>query len=54
MDGTTAPYKEDLSKAQKYSDAVKQHDLRVRKHAVSMTSEESMINLFITTGKNFK
>ncbi|VDK78730.1 unnamed protein product [Litomosoides sigmodontis] len=42
MDGTTAPYKEDLSKAQKYSDAVKQHDLRVRKHAISTTSEENL------------
>ncbi|VDN07778.1 unnamed protein product [Thelazia callipaeda] len=32
IDGGTVPSKEDLLKAQKYSDAIKQHDLRLRKH----------------------
>lgn len=54
MDGTTTPYKEDLSKAQRYSDAVRQHDLRVRKHAFSTTPEDGAINLSINTEKNLE
>ncbi|KAM3717798.1 Ragulator complex protein [Dirofilaria immitis] len=40
MDGTATPCKEDLSKAQRYVDAVRQHDLRLRKHAFSTTPED--------------
>uniref|UniRef100_A0A915PTY8 Late endosomal/lysosomal adaptor and MAPK and MTOR activator 1 n=1 Tax=Setaria digitata TaxID=48799 RepID=A0A915PTY8_9BILA len=40
MDGTTTPCKEDLSKAQRYSDAIRQHDLRFRKHAVNAVPED--------------
>ncbi|CAG9539022.1 unnamed protein product [Cercopithifilaria johnstoni] len=40
MDGTTTPCKEDLSKAQRYSDAVRQHDLRIRKQALNTTAED--------------
>uniref|UniRef100_A0A0R3RQ48 Late endosomal/lysosomal adaptor and MAPK and MTOR activator 1 n=1 Tax=Elaeophora elaphi TaxID=1147741 RepID=A0A0R3RQ48_9BILA len=46
MDGTTTPYKEDLSKAQRYSDAIRQHDLRVRKHALNTTPEDDSCFLF--------
>ncbi|OZC12204.1 hypothetical protein X798_00725 [Onchocerca flexuosa] len=42
MDGTTTPYKEDLSKAQRYVDAVRQHDLRIRKHAFDATPEDGL------------
>ncbi|VDO10094.1 Josephin family protein [Brugia malayi] len=46
MDGTTAPYKEDLSKAQRYSDAVRQHDLRIRRHNLNTTAEDDLCLLF--------
>uniref|UniRef100_A0A1I7VWU1 Late endosomal/lysosomal adaptor and MAPK and MTOR activator 1 n=1 Tax=Loa loa TaxID=7209 RepID=A0A1I7VWU1_LOALO len=46
MDGATTPYKEHLSKAQRYSDAVRQHDLRVRKHAFNTTPEDDLCLLF--------
>ncbi|EFO20450.2 hypothetical protein LOAG_08039 [Loa loa] len=45
MDGATTPYKEHLSKAQRYSDAVRQHDLRVRKHAFNTTPEVRFVSL---------
>ncbi|KAL3984619.1 hypothetical protein ACH3XW_35270 [Acanthocheilonema viteae] len=46
MDGTTTPYKEDLSKAQRYSDAIRQHDLRVRKRALNTTAENDLCLLY--------
>lgn len=46
MDGTTTPYKEDLSKAQRYSDAIRQHDLRVRKQALHATPADGSFYKF--------
>lgn len=44
MDGTATPCKEDLTKAQRYGDAIRQHDLRVRKHGSNSGAEGDFIH----------
>lgn len=40
MDGGTTPCKEDLSKAQRYSDAIRQHDLEIRKRGQTFSTRD--------------
>ncbi|VDN37739.1 unnamed protein product [Gongylonema pulchrum] len=42
MDGTPTPCKEDITKSQRYNDAIRLHDLRIRRKGLTATVEKDL------------